>query len=138
MNMPDMPTLPQLPWLVAITGLLLAGLALYLLWRGMRAAQRRIADLETRLASVQGDVQALTMAAAGMDKRLLNSDVRWRDAQARIQKLEGQQTSNRLYREAIELVRKGGDPDRLISELQLTQGEAELISMLHGGEKALP
>ncbi len=116
---------------LAVVVLALAGGCAWL-WRRLNRLERRAADLDGRIEALQGDLQSLILAGGGMDQRLHGADVRWRDLQTRIQKLEGQLSSERAYREAIEMVRKGGDPRRLIKEFQLTEGEAQLISMLHG------
>jgi hypothetical protein len=47
-----------------------------------------------------------------------------------------QQSGDRPYGEAIEMVHKGAGASRLMQELDISKSEAELLVMLHGVKKA--
>jgi len=89
---------------------------------------------ERRIDSLQADIHALTAAATGVDTRLLRLETLFRNTTGRVEKLEGQMAAQRPYREAIALVKKGASSTRLMNELQLSEGEAQLIAALHTDE----
>jgi hypothetical protein len=47
-------------------------------------------------------------------------------------------TEERSYEQAITCAERGEDPDRLVSVFGLTEGEAKLVTLLHGDRQRAP
>jgi hypothetical protein len=47
-------------------------------------------------------------------------------------------TEERSYEQAITSAERGEDPDRLVSVFGLTEGEAKLVSLIHGDRQRAP
>jgi hypothetical protein len=77
-------------------------------------------------------VSALCSSAVGVDRRVNRLERHGRDLAERQDNIEILQQPDPPYAEAIRMVKEGADADRLVKELGLTQGAADLIIMIHG------
>ena len=119
----------------ATLGIVLAVLAVYelLLVLPMRLRVRR---LRRRALSYERALDAMHEAVQALAKRL-RQDHKRADAQlVRLEERIGQlnlRTDARPYEQAIALAEHGAEQNSLSRTLGLTQGEAKLVSLLHGG-----
>ncbi len=121
-----------------VTGIALLALA-YATWRVNGVVQRhlieqqaRADDLQRQLELVRQSIRGLTAGAVGVDRRLKSLDTRERLLSERQESYEIQQVDEQPFGQAIRLVQQGAAVSRLIDELGLSEGEAELIVRLHG------
>lgn len=120
--------------LFGVFGLVLGvgvGLGGWLLWR----QQRRWLELNQGLTRLNVVVGGLGKGTATLERRVGQLEQRVQELRRRLELLEGRQRASRPYDEAIRLVRQGARAQRLVEELGLSPGEAELLIMLHGGDK---
>jgi hypothetical protein len=128
----------SLPWPEMLLGLgaALSILVLYdvaYVWplcRRHRALEQRCKTLERAL----GDLAVLSARVAELDSR-------GREDLARLGERLGQlelATDARAYEQAIDFASRGENAERLISCLGLTEGEANLVRLLHGRTDAEP
>lgn len=119
-------------------GLVGVVLGLVAAWRLLQASRRqadaeaRIVELHTQLDLVRQSISGLTAGAVGVDRRLKLLEARERVLSERQETYEIQQADEQPYGHAIRLVQQGASVDRLVSELALSESEAELIVRLHG------
>ena len=100
----------------------------------IRALNSRVNELESRLASTQVSINGLTAGAVGVDKRLRSMEERESEIEHRQESIENLQSQTGVpYGEAIRLVQQGATAERLVEELGLSESEASLITMIHGG-----
>ena len=100
----------------------------------IRALNSRVNELESRLASTQVSINGLTAGAVGVDKRLRSMEERESAIEHRQESIENLQSQTGVpYGEAIRLVQQGATAERLVEELGLSESEASLITMIHGG-----
>ena len=91
-----------------------------------------------RLAAVNERCRALefsSSASAGLEGRLAAVETWLRDDMSQLAERLAQlelSTEARSYEQAIGLAERGEQADRLISCFGLTEGEAELVTLLHG------
>lgn len=116
--------------------LLLLGM---LLWRYVGKLRQRLgasaaetADLQRQLELVRQSISGLTAGAVGMDRRVHQLEQRERALSERQENYEIQQADEQPYGRAIRLVQQGAAAGRLVSELGISESEAELIVRLHG------
>jgi hypothetical protein len=125
--------LTNLPWPEVLLGMAaaLAVLVIYdvvYVWpihRRITALTQQCAGLERMLDGALGDLVA----------RVAASDSRGREDVARVSHRLGQlelATEARSYEQAIDCAEKGEETSRLISCFGLTEGEADLVVLLHG------
>jgi hypothetical protein len=93
---------------------------------------RRISSLTERCSSLE---QSLNGAIDDLLTRVVAADHRGRDDMSRLGERLGQlelATETRSYEQAIGCAEKGEETSRLISCFGLTEGEADLVMLLHG------
>jgi len=122
--------------LVAVAAMLALATAIWLLNsltnRRLAEQRTRANDLQRQLELVRQSISGLTAGAVGVDRRLKSLDTRERLLSERQETYEIQQVDEQPYGQAIRLVQQGASVGRLVSELALSEGEAELIVRLHG------
>lgn len=91
---------------------------------------------EAELRALKAELAALCTANIGVGKQVGQMEQQVRRLAERQDLLELREASNRPYTQAIRLVRNGADVKDLMSTCALTQGEAELLVMLHGSKDA--
>ncbi len=102
------------------------------LCRHLDAAKARIDHLEQQLELVRQSISGLTAGAVGMDRRVHRLEKREKALSERQESFEIQQADEQPYGQAIRLVQQGAGVGRLVSELDLSESEADLIVRLHG------
>lgn len=117
--------------LAVLTALAAGVLALHL-QRRLHRVQRHAHGLAQQVELLRQSISGLTAGAAGMDRRMHHIESREKVLAARQETFENQQADEQPYAHAIRLVRHGAGSRRLIDELGLSDGEAELIVRLHG------
>ena len=101
----------------------------------LHALVNRVNQLEKRLNSQQVSINGLTAGAVGVDNRLRGIEDRESAIEHRQESIENHQSQGEApFGEAIRLVQQGASTERLVEELGLSQSEASLISMIHGGK----
>jgi hypothetical protein len=99
----------------------------------LRRSQRRDKEaLGERLKQLAGLVDALAAGTADAEHRYERLDRDQRDLRRRLDDLEEEQRAARPYDEAIRMVRQGATGRRLVEELGISAGEADLLIRLHG------
>ena len=124
-----------IPWLeLALTlGPVLIGLATYELVC-VRPLRRRTRESAERCAALEGSLKDTTRLVV----RIANGDRRVRGELVRLGERVGQlelRSEIRPYAQAISLAEKGEQAERLVSCFGLTEGEASLVSLLHGDRR---
>lgn len=121
-------SLHELALIVAACLAVIAVYDVFYVWpihRRISAVTQRCADLERSLAAAREEMTAKVAA----------SDTREREDFGRLGERLGQlelATEARSYEQAIGHAERGEDSTRLISCFGLTEGEAELVTLLHG------
>lgn len=114
-------------------GPVLIGLATYELVC-VRPLRRRAQASAERCATLAGSLKDTTRLVV----RIANGDRRVRGELARLGERVGQlelRSEVRPYAQAISLAEKGEQAERLVSCFGLTEGEASLVSLLHGDRR---
>ena len=117
-------------------GPVLIGLAAYELVF-VRPLRRRVRESAERHSMLQRSLRETTRLVV----RIANSDRTVRDELSRLGERLGQlelRSEVRPYQQAISLAEKGEQAERLVSCFGLTEGEASLVSLLHGDRRAPP
>lgn len=119
---------------LTVVVILLAVLLVFVFIR-MRSASQRITQIESLLASQQHSINGLTAGAVGVDNRVRGIEERESALEHRQESIENQQSQTEApFGEAIRLVQQGATAQRLVEELGLSESEASLIHMIHGGQ----
>lgn len=123
--------LSQAPWLGLALALGAAAItvAVYELVC-VRPLRRRAARADAQLAVLAQSAEAASRLAAQAG-RVQRLEGQTRQLAERLGQLE-LRADTRGYEQAIQLAAHGGGTDRLVSCFGLTEGEAELVSLLHG------
>ncbi|QYZ65055.1 MAG: hypothetical protein OI74_05220 [Gammaproteobacteria bacterium (ex Lamellibrachia satsuma)] len=100
--------------------------------RQINRTQERLAEAMREVEILKQTVGALCSSSVGVDKRVNRIERHGRDLEERQESMEYQRTGEPPYAEAIRLVQEGAKADRLMDELNISRGEADLIVMLHG------
>jgi Protein of unknown function (DUF2802) len=125
-------------WLAAALGggaLGVAALCGLALRAGTRRLECRLEALESELATLRAEVAAAAGIGARVGERVRRLDQASTQLSDRLGQLEIR-GDGRPYDHAIALVRHGADADRLVTHFGLSRGEADLVSLVHGGRKA--
>jgi hypothetical protein len=104
-------------------------------WRAVRHLRRRQRESERALALLTKQTESAVAMSVRVGQRLRRAERLLAWACERVGQLE-LRNEGRSYDQAIELVRRGADAGRLMSNLGLSRGEAELVTLLHGQRKA--
>jgi len=108
---------------------------IYRLLLRLQALNNRVNQIESRAQSQQVSINGLTAGAIGVDNRLRKIEDREAALEHRQESIENMQSQNEApFGEAIRLVQQGATVERLMEELNLSQSEASLIHMIHGGK----
>ena len=126
---PEMFSLPTLMFVISSVLLVLAIWTL-LLARKNRSSQSR------QLENLRQDFRALTSAARTVGQRVLEIERRQRNLAERQDQLDLYESANQPYEQAIRLTQRGANPQELVEVCGLSQGEAELVNLLHRLDKA--
>lgn len=124
--------LAVLGFLLALVALIGAAASHRRLIAEQRVRQQREERLERQLSLLQQSISGLTGGAVGMDRRMIRLEAREKALTERQDTYENQQLDEQPYGQAIRLVHQGAGVHRLVDELDLSEGEANLIVRLHG------
>jgi len=119
---------------VIASGLVVIGSVGYIYYRSKCWMLRFEASQKT----LQTDMFALASAAVGVGGRVTELDLRLRNILQRQEQQELNEPASHSYQQAKKLARRGVSMEELIDVYGLTQGEAELISMLNRLETEQP
>jgi len=97
-----------------------------------RRQGHHLAHLQRELEILKQTVGALCSSAVGVDRRVNRVERHSRDLAERQDNIESLHQPDPPYAEAIRMVKAGADADRLVKELGLSKGAADLILMIHG------
>ena len=101
-----------------------------------RKSQRYWLRQSRETVTLYRDLRALTAAAVGVGERVLELERRQRNLAERQDSVDIYDSANQPYEQAIRMVQRGSKVSELVDICGLSQGEAELISMLHRMKKA--
>ncbi len=126
----------SIPWLelALALGPVLIGLAAYELVF-VRPLRRQVRESAERHSVLQRSLKETTRLVV----RIASSDRSVRDELSRLGERLGQlelRSEVRPYQQAISLAEKGEQAERLVSCFGLTEGEASLVSLLHGDRRS--
>lgn len=96
------------------------------------ASEARNRELREQLELVCQSIGGLTAGAVGVDRRVHRLERLEKHLAERQENFENQQSDEQPYGQAIRLVQQGAGVNRLVSELEISPSEAELIVRLHG------
>ena len=120
------------PVMMQMMSLLLLGVLLSYL---IKTRKQRIKDYHD-ISELRRDLRALTTAALGVGERVLkverkqkNENVNNMNTNNKVSKFAHNNESS--YEHAIHLVQKGADVNDLVNSCGLSQGEADLVNLLH-------
>ncbi len=113
------------------TTLVLAGVLLVIATVRAGRLRRRLGAIEKQFETLRADVAASTGIGVRAGERLRRLDQVTVQMGERLGQLE-LRGEGRPYDQAIALVRRGADADRLISHYGLSRGEADLVALVHG------
>ena len=116
--------------------LALAGLLLGIATVRTGRLRRRLAAMEQQFETLRADVAASTGIGVRAGERLRRLDQVTTQMGERLGQIE-LRGEGRPYDQAIALVRRGADAERLISNYGLSRGEADLVALVHGRRLAV-
>ncbi|RDH87254.1 MAG: DUF2802 domain-containing protein [endosymbiont of Escarpia spicata] len=119
-------------WIILAVLVLAVLVFIVLSYRQTNRTQERLAEAMREVEILKQTVGALCSSSVGVDKRVNRIERHGRDLEERQESMEYQRGGEPPYAEAIRLVQEGAKADRLMDELNISRGEADLIVMLHG------
>ncbi len=87
------------------------------------------------LNSLEQDIRAICQGAKGMGDTVQAMERKLQKVVERQDQLDLREPGIRPYRQAITMVHKGAGVEELVSTCGLARSEAELVHLLHHGEK---
>lgn len=126
--------------LMALLVIALAAAVGYVIYLSKKVARlgEALATIHPQLHKQERDIGGLYTAGVNMDRLLIEHDHRLRACMEKIEALQEQDVESHPYHGAIEQLRKGADPQALVSEFGLSQSEAALLARLHSDSTANP
>lgn len=116
----------------AVLGL---GAGLFACWAAVRRARDALTEQAAQLAALRRETEAVAALGARVGERFRRLEQLAAQLADRLGQLE-LRGEGRPYDQAIALVQHGAaDADRLVQNLGLSRGEADLVARLHGREK---
>lgn len=127
--MPDvnLPAMALILCLIATVSIMIAAFT----WRSQRQLRSRQGLLEADLNRLRREIEVATGISAKVSERLRRAEAQARLAGERLGQLE-LRGEGRPYDQAIDLVRRGAGARNLVQNFGLSQGEADLVALLHG------
>ncbi|MCU7939695.1 MAG: DUF2802 domain-containing protein [gamma proteobacterium symbiont of Bathyaustriella thionipta] len=87
---------------------------------------------QKQLKELSHELQTMTNAAYGVGKRINQLAGQIRELDDRQEEFDLKDQGSHSMQQAIALVHKGASVDELIENCEMSQGEAELLIMVHG------
>lgn len=125
-----------LPPLLSGGAALVALVAAWMSHRTAQAARAESRSAQNELTRLQQELRALCSGAVGLGDHLRQLERGLKGLSERHDRLELKDPGERPYAQAIRLVHNGAGATEIADTCGLTRGEAELIRMLHGVDKA--
>ncbi|VAW93000.1 hypothetical protein MNBD_GAMMA22-572 [hydrothermal vent metagenome] len=114
--------------LLQVTSLLLISVLLLFI---VKTKKQQIRD-QHDLSELKRDLRALTSAALGVGERVLKVERQQNNNEVKFDNVNKLSHNNDVsYEHAIHLVQKGVKVNQLVDSCGLSQGEADLVSLLH-------
>ena len=133
-----MPDVSGSIWILAGVLAMLFVVGILSLLLTIRSQKKQLLELKSSLGSMGADLNAICAGTVGVDRRLSRLEKQGLDLGYRQESLESRQrVEDPPYGEAIQMVQGGASSDRLVDELGLSHGEADLVVMLHSMKKAV-
>jgi biopolymer transport protein ExbB/TolQ len=118
-------------WLiVALLGLTV----LFAEWRAVRQLRWNQRETERLLSLLYQQTESAVTMSVRVGRRLRRAEKQLARTSERLGQLE-LRVEGRSYDQAITLARRGADANRLMSNLGLSRGEADLVALLHRERK---
>ena len=114
--------------------ILLLGIVLVVLIMRQGRLQREISDNKQQIESLQDELNALYVGAAGVGNHLARIESQLNNVSDRQEQQDVHDPGMQSYSQAIDLIHKGVGIDELMTQCGLLQEEAELLVRLHGSE----
>jgi hypothetical protein len=108
----------------------------------LRWELKQARQLRDERQSLQSELEALRRETRGAVELGVRAGRRLRKAEQQMQQLQDRlgfielRNEGRAYDQAINLARRGADATKLVSDFGMSQGEADLVSLLHGRRRA--
>lgn len=119
-----------------ITGVVLALAACVYLLRMFRSVRDQQQVIANELGHLRNDLAALCKASAGAGNRVIGTEQKLRRLIERQDQLELRNGNQKSYSQAIQMAQSGVSAKELVLNCGITQGEADLLTMLHAVPKA--
>jgi hypothetical protein len=103
--------------------------------RALADVRRTLAEADARLAALRREVEGATALAVRAGERQRKAESATAQLADRLGQLE-LRGEGRPYDQAISLVQRGADADRLVRNFGLSRGEADLVALVHGRRAA--
>jgi hypothetical protein len=106
--------------------------------RGEARARREREAFQAQIEELRRENRSLGEFTARVARRLKQAEEQVAQLSTRIETARTQELatdSDHAYAQAIRLVRRGADADRLVMDFGLARGEAELVAHMHGQRK---
>jgi hypothetical protein len=106
----------------------------YALLRGFKHLRGRCIELESTVAALRRELDLVAAVATRSGARLKRIEKEDLDLVERIDRIEARGEPRR-FDAAIDSARSGAEPDKLAERFGLSEGEAALVTRLHGRSK---
>ena len=106
---------------------------LFVMFRAMKHEQN---DLKNELKQIKNDLSALCNASATAGNRVVGTEQQLRRLKERQDQMELRGGNQKSYSQAIQMAQKGISAKELVLNCGITQGEADLLTMLHSMPQA--
>jgi hypothetical protein len=128
---------------IAITALLVSDVILVLLgaliYRVYRQSQAQANDQDVSTQELRQDLKGLGMSLSVLGERLARLETqigRLEDRQGQQAMSSNKEADHRSFQVATKMALQGADVEEIVTVCGLTQGEAELVRMLHAKHQA--
>lgn len=128
---------------IAITALLVSDVILVLLgaliYRVYRQSQTQADDQNVSTQELRQDLKGLSVSLSVLGERLARLEtqmVRLEDHQGQQAMSSNKEADHRSFQVATKMALQGADVEEIVNVCGLTQGEAELVRMLHAKHQA--
>ena len=96
-----------------------------------RRLNRRLAEQDAVLRTLERDMQAICRGAKGMGDTVAKLEQTLRQLAERQDSLDSREPNSQIYNHAITLAHRGASIEQLIASCGLARNEAELVHLLH-------
>jgi hypothetical protein len=124
----------MLIWQIATAACLLILILIWLYWRTRKL--HILLELEQQkrqqaILMLQDQIHEINRGSLGLGQALASFQHKQQMVGEKVEELQSQDPSARLYQQAAELVKKGASVEELVEQCELPPAEAELLINLH-------